>query len=50
VLTDKKMNTMEFLDTLYIAPLTPHQLSNPFDELFGFFCIVNSKRDKPELL
>jgi len=50
VLTDKKMNTMKFLDTLYIAPLTRHQLSNPFDEPFGFFCIVNSKRDKPELL
>ena len=41
---------MNFLDTLYIAPDVPHQLSNPFHEPFGFFCIVNAKRDKPEIL
>jgi quercetin dioxygenase-like cupin family protein len=39
-----------FLDTLYIAPDTPHQLGNPFREPFGFFCIVNSKRDKPRII
>ena len=50
VRTDKKMNTMNYLDTLYIAPFAPHQLRNPFDEPFGFFCIVNSKRDKPKPL
>lgn len=50
VLTGKKMNTMNFLDTLYISPDAPHQLSNPFDEPFGFFCIVNAKRDKPKIL
>jgi len=50
VLTGRKMNTLDFLDTLYIAPETPHQLSNPFSEPFGFFCIVNAKRDKPKLL
>lgn len=50
VRTGKRMNTMSFLDTLYIAPLAPHQLSNPFDEPFGFFCIVNARRDKPKLL
>lgn len=41
---------MMFLDTLYIAPEIPHQLTNPYDEPFGFFCIVNSKRDKPVLV
>lgn len=50
VLTDKKMRTLNSLDTLYIAPDTPHQLSNPFNEPFGFFCIVNAKRDKPRIL
>jgi ribulose-bisphosphate carboxylase large chain len=41
---------LNFLDTLYIAPNTPHQLSNPFDEPFGFLCIVNAKRDKPKII
>ena len=50
VLCGKKRHELNFLDTLYIAPDTPHQLSNPFNEPFGFFCIVNAKRDKPEIL
>ena len=41
---------LNFLDTLYMAPNTPHQLSNPFNEPFGFLCIVNAKRDKPKIL
>jgi ribulose-bisphosphate carboxylase large chain len=36
-----------FLDILYIAPYTAHRLYNPYKEPFGFFCIVNAKRDKP---
>jgi ribulose-bisphosphate carboxylase large chain len=39
---------MNFLDTLYIAPGTPHRLYNPYNEPFGFFCIVNAKRDRPK--
>lgn len=50
VQTDRKMNTIGFLDTLYISPDTPHQLSNPFSEPFGFFCIVNARRDRPKIL
>lgn len=42
--------SLEFLDILYIAPNQPHQLINENDEPFGFFCIVNSKRDKPKEL
>jgi ribulose-bisphosphate carboxylase large chain len=49
-LCGKKMYEMSFLDTLYIAPDTPHQLSNPFHEPFGFLCIVNAKRAKPKIL
>lgn len=48
VLIGKKSYTIKYLDTVYIAPDTVHQLSNPYDEPFGFFCIVNAKRDKPK--
>lgn len=48
VLIGKKSHVLGHLDTVYIAPDTVHQLSNPYDEPFGFFCIVNSKRDKPK--
>ncbi|MCG2710061.1 MAG: hypothetical protein L6246_07085 [Thermodesulfovibrionales bacterium] len=46
----KKLYEMNFMDTLYISPNTPHQLSNPFGEPFGFLCIVNAKRDKPRII
>lgn len=46
----KKSHVLNFLDTLYISPNTPHQLRNPFKSPFGFLCIVNAKRDKPKLL
>ena len=45
-----KKRTMEYLDTLYIPPHTPHQLTNPFRRPFGFLCIVNAKRDRPKIL
>jgi len=38
---------LKFLDVLYMNPDSPHRLSNPYDEPFGFFCIVNAKRDRP---
>jgi ribulose-bisphosphate carboxylase large chain len=46
----KKQYSIHFLDTLYIKPDEPHQLKNPYHEPFGFFCIVNAKRDRPKLL
>lgn len=46
----KRRYRIDFLDTLYIEPNAPHQLNNPFKEPFGFFCIVNSKRDRPKIL
>ena len=46
----KKNYSIGFLDILYIEPNAPHQLKNPFDEPFGFFCIVNAKRDRPRIL
>jgi ribulose-bisphosphate carboxylase large chain len=50
VLAGNKTHEMNFLDTVYVAPNTPHQLSNPFKDPFGFFCIVNAKRDRPKTL
>jgi ribulose-bisphosphate carboxylase large chain len=37
-----------FLDTLYIPPMATHQLINTSDEPFGFFCVVDAKRDRPK--
>ncbi len=46
----KRSYTLNYLDTAYIAPDTVHQLTNPYNEPFGFFCIVNAKRDKPKIV
>jgi len=46
----RKKYPIGFLDVLYIEPNTPHQLRNPFSEPFGFFCIVNAKRDRPKII
>jgi ribulose-bisphosphate carboxylase large chain len=45
-----KRHSIGYLDTLYIRPGEPHQMKNPFNEPFGFFCVVNAKRDRPKLL
>lgn len=47
---NKKTYKIGFLDTLYIQPSVPHRLNNPLKEPFGFFCIVNARRDKPKVL
>lgn len=39
-----------FLDVVYVSPNTHHQFLNPFDEPFGFLCIVPSERDKPVII
>jgi len=50
VICGKQNYELNFLDTLYIAPHTPHQLRNPYGKPFGFFCIVNARRDKPKII
>jgi ribulose-bisphosphate carboxylase large chain len=47
VVMGRRKQTLHYLDTAYLAPDTVHQLSNPFDEPFGFLCIVNARRDRP---
>ncbi len=39
-----------FLDAIYIEQGEPHQLRNPSGSPFGFFCIVNAKRDRPKII
>ncbi len=50
VRTGRTKRKMGFMDTLYISPGTVHQLTNPFQTPFGFLCIVNARRDRPEVL
>ncbi len=44
------MHELGSLDVLYIAPNAPHQLINPYNEPFGFFCVVDAERDRPKKL
>ncbi|MGC2063607.1 MAG: cupin domain-containing protein [Thermodesulfovibrionales bacterium] len=50
LLSGKTRKKLKFMDTAYIAPETVHRLSNPFQEPFGFLCIVNATRDRPKVL
>lgn len=45
---DRRIVNINCLDVLYINPETPHRLYNPYDDPFGFFCIVNARRDRPK--
>ncbi|MEQ8233813.1 MAG: RuBisCO large subunit C-terminal-like domain-containing protein, partial [Gammaproteobacteria bacterium] len=38
---------LEVNDVAFIAPLEAHQLRNESDQPFGFFCIVDRRRDRP---
>lgn len=38
------------MDVIYIPPGAAHQLSNPTNAPFGFFCIVDAERDLPALI
>ncbi len=49
-LAGDKVFEVSFMDTLYVAPNDPHQLFNPFEEPFGFICIVDAERDRPKTL
>ena len=39
---------LTFGDTLYVAPGEVHQLRNAGAEPFGFLCLVDAERDRPE--
>lgn len=42
------MNASDENDILYIKPLAVHQLKATGDGVFGFYCIVDRVRDKPQ--
>ena len=44
----EKRVQLRFGDVLYVAPNEVHQLSNGAEEPFGFLCIVNALRDRPQ--
>jgi ribulose-bisphosphate carboxylase large chain len=42
---------LSFGDAVYVAPHEPHQFRNPSGaEPFGFLCLVDARRDRPEPL
>ncbi len=48
VVLNAQAREMQALDTVYVAPWTPHQFLAGDDEPFGFFCIVDAERDRPQ--
>lgn len=50
VLVNDKVYQTNPLDMIVIPPWGVHELINESDEAFGFFCIVDSQRDKFQLL
>jgi quercetin dioxygenase-like cupin family protein len=36
-------------DHIYVPPMTFHQFVNDGDEAFGFLCVVDADRDRPQL-
>jgi ribulose-bisphosphate carboxylase large chain len=49
-IVEDQVHELDLMDVLYVAPDIPHQLLNPYDERFGFFCIVDAERDRPREL
>ena len=47
---DNKVYKIKPFDIVYVAPNSIHQFLNPYKDTFGFFCIVQSKRDKPKII
>ncbi len=48
VLIDNASFTVNSNDVVYIKPMSVHQLRNPGDSPFGFYCIVDRLRDAPK--
>ncbi|MFW5955153.1 MAG: cupin domain-containing protein [Rhodothermales bacterium] len=48
VLLGDRVESVDLLDTVYIAPLTWHQFRANRGEALGFLCLVDCTRDRPE--
>jgi len=42
------LHELRNLDHVYVSPMTLHQFVNDGDEPFGFLCIVDAQRDRPQ--
>jgi len=42
------VHEIEHLDHIYVPPMTLHQFVNTGTAPFGFFCIVDAQRDRPQ--
>ena len=42
------MHALRNLDHVYVSPMTLHQFVNDSDAPFGFLCIVDAQRDRPQ--
>jgi ribulose-bisphosphate carboxylase large chain len=45
---DSERTELNTMDVAYVAPHEVHQLRNETTEPFGFFCIVDHERDRPQ--
>ncbi len=45
---DGQIVQLKAMDVAYVPPLHVHQLRNESQETFGFFCIVDHERDRPQ--
>ena len=43
-----ELHQLRNLDHVYVSPMTIHQFVNDGDEPFGFLCIVDAQRDRPQ--
>jgi len=46
--TGERLLNVNPFDVAYVPPLQVHQLANATSEPFGFFCIVDHERDRPQ--
>ena len=42
------LHPLAAFDHIYVGPMTMHQFVNDADEPFGFICVVDAERDKPQ--
>lgn len=47
LIAGERRETLGYLDIAYIGPMEVHQIRNEAEEPFGFFCIVDHRRDQP---
>jgi quercetin dioxygenase-like cupin family protein len=44
----EELHRLHSFDHLYVGPMTMHQFVNDGGEPFGFICVVDSDRDRPQ--